>query len=298
MNRWNLTRLAAPALLALAVAVLTTGCPGYIPGPGGGGSQTAYDNGFDAGFLIDDWYWDGYYDGYDTVDVAPVYYDTTGIPYIDELTYDAGYWDGVWTAYNDGYFVDYHYAFVVGFSEGYDNAFWPDYLDFLDSDVHYEYGHGGWADGYNDGFSEGRVFGAYDYEAGLPFDWVDAILDYETGTDLYFDEVGYGTGTSGPVILYEYGTDPLAKKARVRPAADRPRTIREGSLLKSIIGDYTRPLRAEAQVDLQTTPATSLRSDRALRLDTTWLNRVETYSATGAAKSARVSPRTSRVPIN
>ncbi|MBM3289625.1 MAG: hypothetical protein FJY92_05690, partial [Candidatus Hydrogenedentes bacterium] len=199
-------KIAVAALLA-ALAILGTACP-----PGGPTGDTDYDVGYAAGFLRDDFYWDGYFDGWDTIDKTPFYYDTDEFPYIDDDSYDAGYWDGVWFAYNDGYFADYHYAFIVGFSEGYDNAYWSDYLDFLAIDAHPEYLNGGWSDGYHDGYSEGRVFGANDYEQGLGFDWLDALLDYESGTDLYFAEVDVGTGAYGPVELYEYGTDPASLK--------------------------------------------------------------------------------------
>lgn len=61
----------------------------------------------------------------------------------------------------------YDYAFTVGFSEGYDIGYRPDWPDFLYSDQHVEYYDGGFTDGYNDGFSEGRVLGATDYAQGL-----------------------------------------------------------------------------------------------------------------------------------
>src|SRR5690606_34957703 len=112
--------------------------------------------------------------------------------------------------------------FILGFSEGYDAAFYPDYLDFLDGDLHTENANGGWGDGYNDGFSEGRIFGAADYEDGRAFDWLDALADYEAGTDLYFEEIDLGTGIYGPVYLYEYGTDPLTLKSALANRSPRP----------------------------------------------------------------------------
>ncbi|MCL4694401.1 MAG: hypothetical protein KJ060_18065, partial [Candidatus Hydrogenedentes bacterium] len=214
---------------------------------------------------------------------------------------DAGYWDGIWYAYNDGYFVDYHYAFILGFSEGYDNAFWPDYLDFLYYDVHTEYENGGWADGYNDGFSEGRVFGAYDYEAGLPFDWLDALLDYESGTDLYFDEVDVGTGVYGPVYLYEYGTDPTTfkKAAALGRGAKAPLTIRRDGQLKGVdieSRSLFRDLDPQAKQDLQVTPDQSLRDSIELRLDTSWLQRVNAYLNTYKSAAKSTTLRTGRAP--
>src|SRR5690606_33914571 len=144
--------------------------------------------------------------------------------------------------YNDGYFTSYRYAFIIGWSEGYDAAFYPDYLAFLALDQHTENLNGGWGDGYNDGFSEGRVFGAYDYEAGLAFDWEDALLDYEDGVDLYFEEVDVGTGALGPVFLYEYGTDPLTLKT-----ARTPRSLLRGDVptLRDMPGEKAVDLKQE-----------------------------------------------------
>lgn len=294
------SRAFAGIAAAFGLALLGLGCPAYYypPGPGGGGGggggttdpQTEYDTGFEAGFALDDWYWDGYFDGYDTVDATPIYYDDSEIPYVEDPAYDAGYWDGVWYAYNDGYFVDYHYAFVLGFSEGYDNAFWPDYLDFLASDVHVELWNGGWSDGYNDGFSEGRVFGANDYEQGIQFNWLDALWDYQAGTDLYFAEVGYGTGDLGPVTLYEYGENPNYAKDAGPKLAERPRAqvkargIRQGLGAKAAELDADTLFRSwdpDAEAVYAYTPSASLRSDRALRLATTWLERLEAYRYDG-----------------
>lgn len=301
MRKHTSARWLAGAMLLASVSVLCAGCPSGIGG-------TEYDLGFAVGFAIDGWYWDGYFDGYDTIDASPYYYDDSGIPYIEELTYDAGYWDGVWYAYNDGYFVDYHYAFIIGFSEGYDNAFWPDYLTFLALDQHSELRNGGWGDGYEDGFSEGRVFGANDYEQGLPFDWLDALYDYESGTDLYFVEVDVGTGAYGPVELYEYGTHPAdlkRMKRTVRTGKSAP-VLRQTPGTKAVDADSRelyRPMTEEAKQDLGVSPSTSLRNAKQLRLSSTWFNRVNTYvsGAKGAAKRApsarvRATELSSRVP--
>ncbi len=286
--RYNLGAARWMAVTVFA-ALAVVGCPD-IPIPDGG--ETDYDFGFEDGFARDDWYWQGYDDGYDTLDFSPIYYQGDTIPYLDELSYDAGFWDGVWWAYNDGYFVDYRYAFILGFSEGYDNAFWPDYLDFLAGDVHVEYLHGGWIDGYNDGFSEGRVFGANDYEQGLPFDWESALLDYEDGVDLYFEEVDVGTGVYGPVYLYEYGTDPHTLKANT-VRGDRllgpERTMRSG-LTKEVDmegRELYRALSTDARQRYEVTPENSVRNDRELRLETTWLQRIQSYLSAGKSADTR-----------
>ena len=293
LTKMNQTlRAARWVALSLGSALLVLGCPGYvIPDDGTlpDGDSIDYELGFNKGFARDDWYWQGYDDGYDTLDFAPIYYQGDTIPYVESPAYDAGFWDGVWWAYNDGYFVDYRYAFILGFSEGYDNAFWPDYLDFLASDEHVEYLHGGWIDGYNDGFSEGRVFGANDYEQGLEFDWEDALRDYEDGTDLYFEEVDVGTGIYGPVFLYEYGTDPHTLKAdtfRGDRLLGPARAIRGASTKEIDMGslELYRSLTAEARERYGVTPEKSLRNQRELQLETTWLERIESYLS--AAKSA------------
>lgn len=280
-------RTGAAVLLALAAL----GCPPDNP-------DSQYDIGFAAGFAQDGRYWDGYWDGWDMVDFAPIYYDTSDIPYVESPPYDAGYYDGIWYAYNDGYFVDYHYAFVVGFSEGYDNAYWSDYLAFLEFDQHTEFEHGGWVDGYFDGYSEGRVFGAADYEQGLSFDWLDALLDYESGTDLYFEEIDVGTGVYGPVLLYEYGLDPNTLKMQAKAAlrAKRgPLTIRRTGEKADPLGDYFRPFNQEAANELNIAPTQSLRDSTTLRLTTSWLQRVNAYiNATKSLEKRASEPRSRR----
>jgi hypothetical protein len=282
--------IARPLAAAVIAALLAVGCP-----PGGPSGSTDYDAGFLAGFAADERYWDGYFDGWDTIDDLDVFYDTSDIPFIDNLSFDAGFWDGVWYAYNDGYFVDYTYAFVIGFSEGYDNAFWSDYLTFLENDFHIEYDNGGWGDGYEDGYTEGRVFGANDFEQGLPFDWLGALLDYQSGTDLYFAEIDVGTGVNGPAILYEYGVDPLAKstsavnrdKGQVAKRTIRNPAYREKADLSS--QPFFRPFNSEAADLLDFAPLTSLRDPTELRLETTWLERVDDYvqAETGFKRSVQ-----------
>ena len=290
-------------LIALALAGVLLGCPPIEPPNGtfppiNGDPQVEYDEGFEDGFHEDDWYWAGYWDGFDTVDFEPIYYDDSDIPFVESPPYEAGFWDGVWYAYNDGYFVDYHYAFILGFSEGYDSAYAPDFLDFLETDQHTEYLHGGWIDGYNDGFSEGRVFGAFDRKYDWPFDWEDALLDYELGTDIYeFEDIGVVTGPDGPVILYEYGVNPhdIVKRSdvpdRLARSGQQVRSIRgEHSLSKSAKSDMDSMYRAfiqEAREELDVRPDKALRGDRELRLETTWLERIEDYLAfTSGAKQA------------
>lgn len=271
------TRTIAAALIAATLVAC----------PSGDYAQQQYDLGYAAGFLRNDFYWDGYFDGYDTLTDFPYYYDDSDIPFIEELSYDAGYWDGVWYAYNDGYFVDYHYAFIIGFSEGYDAAFYPDYLDFLANDTHFEFLNGGWGDGYNDGFSEGRIFGAADFEQGFVFDWEDALADYESGTDLYFEEIDLGTGIYGPVFLYEYGTNPAdllkrqprTKRDRLDPAI---RSNKDKALeLKD--EELYRPLTEEAQAELNQHPANTPRNPNPVRLTTTYLERINAYLGAKAA---------------
>ena len=293
MSKVFFQHTAVKISMVLAVSVGLFGCPSGID------DQAQYDLGYAAGFLQDDWYWDGFFDGYDTLEDFPYYYDESEIPFYKEISYDAGYWDGVWYAYNDGYFVDYHYAFIIGFSEGYDAAFYPDYLTFLANDDHFEFLNGGWGDGYNDGFSEGRIFGAADYEDGLPFDWEDALADYESGTDLYFEEIDLGTGVYGPVFLYEYGTHPddLLVKSRAHAKRDRANpTIRrvEGQEVDTKgEEDMYRALNSEAVTALDYKETTTPRSPNVLRLNTTYLDRIESYL--GAAKAETESADRSRV---
>ncbi len=265
--------MAVSAML-LAATLGLTGCPPYLTDP-----DAEYDAGFADGFAVDEKYWEGYDDSMATVDAGPIYYSGGSIPYVTFPYYDAGYWDGVWYAYNDGYFVAYDYAFTIGFSEGYDMAFQPGWRSFLANDVHIEYLDGGFSDGYNDGFSEGRVFGAWDYDAGWPFDWLDAMMDYRAGTDLIIG--GVGTGEYGPVYLYEYGTDPhdFLKSVRAN-RAKRGELLavrnRDDAKAKSYELSY-RPLTTEARNALNIAPTTSPRGDRKLTLGSTWLQRINEY---------------------
>lgn len=288
MRVWIQTRVAAVPLAALLAALLAAGCP--PPPDGGGDPQTEYDRGFMDGFEDDELYWTGYFDSWDTLGAGDNY-QGDDIDIVDDPPYDSGYYDGQWYAYNDGYFVAYKYAFVIGWSEGYDTAYDDYYLDFLDEDEHVEYGNGGFADGYHDGFSEGRVFGAYDYEANIDFDWLGALLDYEDGLDLYFEEVDVGTGSYGPVDLYVHGTDPSDPGKARRKAVEgySVPTLRKALADKVINIDELelyRPLIDEAEDELDVSPVTSLRSDIELIQTDTWLDRVLDYLDVAGKKNA------------
>lgn len=288
-------KLYGAGALALGVSALVlAGCPLFFP------PQLEYDRGFDEGFKRDDYYWEGFFDSYDSLTFDDVFYQGSDIPFIDDLTFDAGFYDGLWTAYNDGYFTSYRYAFIVGWSEGYDAAFYPDYLDFLANDQHIENLNGGWGDGYNDGFSEGRVFGAFDYEAGLPFDWEDALFDYEDGVDLYFEEVDVGTGAFGPVILYEWGTDPWElKSARENRSLFRQFTpsIRNqpGVKAETVKQQMFRPLINEAQSALNVVDEEVPRNPRGVRLTTTHLDRLNQYLGISKSEGGRSERSGARV---
>jgi hypothetical protein len=273
--------------LLLSASITFAGCGGG--GGGGGDSESAgeaYARGFDIGFLDDSEYFLGYDDSFFTVGNSPILYSGDLIPFSDELTYQAGVWDGQFEAYNDGYFVAYRFAFIIGFSEGYDNAFASDFLDFLANDFHTEYQHGGFSDGYNDGFSEGRIFGAFDYEAFLAFDWLDAYLDWESGTDLYFMEVDLGTGELGPVELYEYAFNPhtigtsLREESRDISFGPTMRYNEFSSRVDAMTEDATREFSIEQEDELSITPTTTSRTNRDLTINSTWLDRINAYLST------------------
>lgn len=287
-------RRVVPLTLLLGMAAFTTGCP--VPAPGGD-PNSEYDRGFNVGFARDDQYWIGFFDSFDTLSAWPVYYQGSTIPAPVSPPYQAGYWDGVWYAYNDGYFTSYRYGFIIGFSEGYDNAFWPDYLAFLASDAHPEYLNGGFGDGYNDGYSEGRIFGAADYEANWPFDWLSALYDYEDGIDLYFEEIDLGTGVYGPVVLYEYGTDP----ADLSKALPRTSSLKAMPSVRKAVNpddlDLYRPIRSDAKQELGVMPDTSRRSNRELGVSGTWLDRINSYFAGGASKDSAPSKTRARMIV-
>lgn len=290
----------------LVSSLILAGCGG-----GGGGSsddssspresQAEYNAGYNDGFAEDSEYFTGYDHSFDTVGTGPILYDGDLIPFSDRLTYEAGYWDGIFDAYNDGYFVAYRYAFIIGFSEGYDNAYWADYLSFLASDVHFEYLHGGFSDGYNDGFSEGRIFGAFDYEVALPFDWSDAFLDWEAGTDLYFEEVDKGTGEFGPVLLYEWAQNPHAlvdelQESGLRSTQSDAQSIRmrmtdaeaRSAVARTMTtAERSRPLTLERADELDTAPESTARTNRELTIPETWLERIDAVVGTSAEAAPR-----------
>lgn len=296
MNTKKMTFTIGKAILASVIVMLLQGCP--VPP----GSSADYDAGFVSGFMLDDEYWQGYDDSYLTVPDGPILYTGSEIPLLEDGSYDAGYWDGVWYAYNDGYFVCYDYAFTIGFSEGYDLAYRGDWFDFIAGDAHPEYLDGSFEDGYNDGFTEGTVFGATDYRLGLPLDWLDAMWDYRDGTDVYIEELETGTGAWGPVQLYEYGVDPreyFAKAAvpqghsliRHKKAEGRisPRALYAvaAPLEKSEETTYNpdeisyRELTEKVRQELNVAPTVSDRSaEREITLADTWLDRVNAYRQT------------------
>ena len=290
-------------LILLSGALVFSGCGG-----GGGGSISAepsgvaaYDFGYEAGFADNAEYFLGYDDSFDNDSNGPSLYQGDLIPFLDEITYDAGFWDGQFEAYNDGYFVAYRFAFIIGFSEGYDNAYWADYLDFLANDLHVELLHAGFRDGYNDGFSEGRIFGAYDYEAFWSFDWLNAFLDWESGTDLYFSEVDKGTGAFGPVILYEWGQNPFTLSLGVSQARSN---ISSANRMRMISSAGTRAVGPVSTIDaareftlaqealLNVTPGTTSRTNRPLTLTTTWRERIDSYQQQPLFSASRNVTRT------
>ena len=283
------------ALSGLALGLM--GCPVEPLPPVD--NEAEYDLGFDEGFAEDEEYWQGFDDSYDTVDGGTIFYQGDTIPYYDEISYEAGYWDGVYYAYHDGYFVAYDYAFTIGFSEGYDLAFYDDYEDFLQNDVHVEWLDGGFSDGYNDGFSEGRVFGAFDWLDNRDFDWLDAMLDYREGTDLTV--AGVSTGVNGPVTLYEWGQDPFELVGKMTLSAARgesPLAIRAtggkqtAAMKQADEGVSYRPLIETVRSALTQRPATSARGgDTPLRVEENWLERVEQYRAV-QAKGTKANTRT------
>ncbi len=277
-------------LLPILALFIFSGCPLDI-----NLDQLEYERGFYDGFMQDDYYWAGFFDGLDTVDYTPIYYQGDKIPIVDSPPYEAGYYDGLWFAYNDGYFVEYDYAFTIGFSEGYDCAYQSGWSQMLAYDRHVEYLNGGFFDGYNDGFSEGRIFGAYDYINGIPFDWLGAMMDYRAGLDLVVGDVG--TGSYGPVILYEWGTDPktLYKSDHrivrgVRYIKRAPLSIRKGVVQKSSKEFEPPPISyrdliPDAKQEYKVRPTTSPRyPSRTLTLDTTWLERINQYNSAREGK--------------
>lgn len=287
VTKMRLEKIFIGCMMCLGLIFLS-GCPIEV-----NYDQLEYERGFYDGFMRDDYYWAGFFDSLDTIGYSPIYYQGDKIPVVESPPYEAGYYDGLWFAYNDGYFVEYDYAFTIGFSEGYDCAYQPDWRVLLAIDQHIEYLNGGFSDGYNDGFSEGRVFGAYDYINGIPFDWLGAMMDYRAGLDLQVE--GVGTGSYGPVILYEWGTDPktLYKsdnrvRKSIRYIKGRPLSVRVGICqnYQKSSGEFEPPpvsyreLIPEAKQSYQVQPTTSPRyPSKPLTLNTTWLERIYQYNS-------------------
>ncbi len=268
-------------------------------------TEDLYDEGYYDGFYTDSKYWEGFDDSYLTKPPdGPILYRGGEIPLYEDGSYEAGYWDGIWYAYNDGYFVSYDYGFVIGFSEGYDIGYDPYWFEFLLNDEHPEYYDGSFMDGYQDGFSEGSVFGAVDYDLGLVFDWETAMWDYRAGEDVYIESLEFGTGAYGVVYLYEYGTDPninyekgaseakrskiySVRQARRNSASDDTPSPRASVAvaMKQLKQDETeqityRALSEAIRTQFDVRPQHSPRStQRSLTLTDTWLQRIERYNA-------------------
>ena len=252
--------------------------------------ESEYERGFNEGFARDDWYWKGYDDSCATTTYDTVYYQGGLIPVYESPLYDAGYYDGVWYAYNNGYYVAYDVAFTIGFSEGYDLAFnsGAQYASFIVGDTHIEYDNGGWADGYNDGYSEGKFFGGDDYRLEYTFDWIAALDEYWKGTDIFMPEINQGTGA---VMLYMYGYDPnpeskfgappCESNAKHRTASawlrERIPAVKASDAENAILD--RRVFDEKHRADLEKAPEKSPRSDRTLSLKTTWLERINAYYA-------------------
>ena len=107
-----------------------------------------------------------------------------------------------------------------------------------------------------------------------------------------FEEVDVGTGVYGPVYLYEYGTDPHTLKANT-VRGDRllgpERTMRSG-LTKEVDmegRELYRALSTDARQRYEVTPENSVRNDRELRLETTWLQRIQSYLSAGKSADTR-----------
>ena len=64
--------------------------------------SSSFEKGFDDGFAQDEEYFLGYDESWLTRDDSPILYSGNEIPFIDDLSYDAGFNDGIWTAYHDG----------------------------------------------------------------------------------------------------------------------------------------------------------------------------------------------------
>jgi hypothetical protein len=189
-----------PVLLATMVPLMM-GCPELIN----------YDLGFTVGFADDTKYGEGFEDSIEVDEEnEEIRYMGHLLPFLEDDSYEAGLYDGQWEAYNDGYFDAYLEAFDTGFADGYLAAYAPDWEDFLLNDVHLEWEDGSYRDGYNDGYSEGRILGADDFAVGFPSDPDDALAFYTEGNDIYIDALDLGTGEYGPVILYEWGSTPAA----------------------------------------------------------------------------------------
>jgi len=126
------------------------------------------------------------------------------------------------------------------------------------------------------------------------------------GTDLYLEEVGFGTGEYGNVFLYEYGVDPAtyfekSETNSVRKAFGAVRIPRNADAAKAIVSPRVsvekamqtlkqdgsdehsvsyRALSTAASNELNVRPQSSPRlQGYTLTLPDSWLERIERYRA-------------------
>lgn len=285
--------------LTLLASAFLVGCEGFT-----GESFILYDLGFEVTFTNTNEHYDrGYSDSFDVYDNdlpvgCGILYEGDLIGEIDLLTYNAGLLDGEWYAYHDGYFAAYDDAFIIGFSEGYDLAFHEDWPIFLELDQHIEWFDGSFRDGYHDGFTEGRVFGAFDFEdTEFPFDWVDALLFYTFDDDVAIDVTDgltLSSGVDGPAIIYLHGVDPATEITEPSDCTPFSKgTFRSRARVKQrddgIPEFMKRDFTAAVLEVLEATVNSTVRGDRDTdRLTDTWLDRLIAYeNATGKKKSER-----------
>ena len=287
--------------LGILASAFLVGCEGIT-----GESIILFNIGFESAFTETNEHYDrGYNHSFDVYDNSlpigcGILYEGDLIGAVDALTIPAGLLDGEWYAYHDGYFAAYDDAFIIGFSEGYDVAFHEDWPTFLDLDEHLEWLDGSFRDGYHDGFTEGRIFGASDFEnSELPFDWVDALLFYTFEDDVAIDvtdSLTLSTGVDGPAFLYEHGVDPateITEPSDCTPLVKGTGSFRSRAKAKQAGFEAPEFMKREFSPEvldvLQTTVESTVRGDRDTdRLEDTWFDRLIAYeNAGGKKKTAR-----------
>ena len=287
-------------VLGVLASSLWVGCEGIS-----GESIIFYNIGFESAFTATDEHYDrGYNDSFDAFENdlpigCGILYQGHLIGEIEALTLDAGALDGEWYAYHDGYFAAYDDAFIIGFSEGYDLAFHEEWPVFLDVDRHLEWFDGSFRDGYHDGFTEGRIFGAVDSETtDFPFDWVDALLFYTFEGDVFIDvtdSVTLTTGFDGPAVLYGHGVDPateITEPSDCTPLGKGRSSFRSRVKVKQgfVVPDFMKRDFSPDVLDvLVSIVRSTVRGDRDTdRLEDTWFDRLIAYEiALGEKDSAR-----------